>query len=155
LKPGVDALIAGRPLRKPAGGRDAAANAPISALKSHLAGPGEIAMIPPHCSSLVDGASQVARRLIVLVKGGCKFLHALRFSAVTLALACGCQNDGELANPSQGLARSLAPRSVDDYARQRNISREQAQRELQDAVSKRDAAEAEKNIDEAGVVTTH
>ncbi len=121
--------------------------------RSRLAGADEIAIIPPHCPSLVDGASQVARRLTLLAKDGCRFLPALQLSAITLALACGCQNDGELANPNEGLAKSLAPRNVDDYARQRNISRDQAQRELQDAVGKRDTAEAVKNVDEAGVVT--
>lgn len=91
----------------------------------------------------------MASRLTVLAKSAYRFLPALRLSVIMLAFACGCQNDGELSN--EGHPQLLAPRSVDDYARRRNISNDQAQRELQDAVSKRDAVEAVKNIDEVGV----
>ncbi|HEV3343818.1 MAG TPA: hypothetical protein VG125_25820 [Pirellulales bacterium] len=108
---------------------------------------------PPHCFSLVDGASQVASRLTVLSKGGCRLFPALRLSAVTLALACGCQNDGELANPNEGLAKSLAPPNIDGYAPATSASRDQARRQAREAESKRDAAQAEKDIEEAGVRT--
>jgi hypothetical protein len=71
-----------------------------------------------------------------------------------LLLTSGCQNDGELANSGKGLSgAALAPRSVEEYARQRNISNDQARHELQAAVSKRDADEAIKNIDDVGVKT--
>ena len=95
----------------------------------------------------------MASRLTVLAKGAYRFLPALRLSVVALAFAGGCQNDGELANRNDGLAQSLAPRSVDDHSRKRNISSDQARRELQDAASKRDAENAVRNVDEIGVTT--
>jgi hypothetical protein len=72
---------------------------------------------------------------------------------ITLAFAGGCQNDGELADRNDGFAQSLAPRSVEQYARQRNVSNDQARRELQEAVSKRDARQAVQNVDDVGVTT--
>ncbi|HWB09410.1 MAG TPA: hypothetical protein VG826_09310 [Pirellulales bacterium] len=96
----------------------------------------------------------MAGRLTFSTQRASGFLPALRLSAVVFAFACGCQNDGELANRNDGLAQSLTPQGVDAYARQRNIPKDQARRELQEAMSKRDADEAVKNIDEAGVTTT-
>jgi hypothetical protein len=111
-------------------------------------------MIPPHYLSLCRWSVTVASRLIFSAKRASRFLPALRLSAVVFAFACGCQNDGELGSRSDGMARSLAPQSVEEYARRRNISKDQARREVQEAVSKRDADEAVRNIDEVGVTTT-
>jgi hypothetical protein len=95
----------------------------------------------------------VASCLTVLAKGKFRFFSALSLAVVLLASG-GCQNNGALNNAREGMNASvLAPRSVEDYARQRNISNDQARRELQAAVSKRDADEALKNADDAGVTT--
>ena len=94
----------------------------------------------------------MASRLTSLAKRASRFFPALRLSVVTLAFACGCQNDGEMANRKAG-PQLLAPRSVEQYARQRNISNDQARRELQDAVGKRDAQQAVQNVDDVGVTS--
>jgi hypothetical protein len=92
----------------------------------------------------------VTSRPNVLAKGLSRFLTAVNASVVFLALTGGCQNDGELANRA-GAGAMLAPQSVEDYARRRNITTDQARRELQEAQSKRDADQAIQNIDDVGV----
>lgn len=93
----------------------------------------------------------MASRVTVVVKKIFRPLCGLCLGTALLASSGGCQNDGELARTNNSAGSALAPRSVDDYARQRNISNDQARRELQAAVSKRDADEAIKNIDDAGI----
>ena len=93
----------------------------------------------------------MANRLTVVTKKLIQPLCGLCLVTALLALSGGCQNDGELANASNSAGRALAPRSFEEYARQRNISNDQARQELQAAASKRDADAAIKNIDEAGI----
>lgn len=93
----------------------------------------------------------MASRLSVMAKQVFRTFCGLGLSTALLASSGGCQNDGELARANRSAGSALAPRSVDEYARQRNISNDQARREIQAAVSKRDADEAVKNIDDAGI----
>lgn len=67
-----------------------------------------------------------------------------------LAFVAGCQSDGEMVDSGRGRASMLAPTSVQEYARQKGISNEQARHELQQKVNDGDSAEAVKNIDEVG-----
>ena len=105
----------------------------------------------PHCCVDPLGSIIVANRPTVLVKEIFRPVCGLCLGTALLALSVGCQNDGELANANNSAGRALAPRSIEEYARQRNISNDQARQEVQAAVSKRDADQALKNIDDAGI----
>jgi hypothetical protein len=94
----------------------------------------------------------VTTRSITMDKSISRLAPALRrtaFSAV-LALAGGCQSEGELANTKNGIGGALAPLSVQQYAKQRGISDQQARQELQQKVGEHDEEQAVRNIDEVG-----
>lgn len=66
-------------------------------------------------------------------------------------LAAGCSADDGAKRP-MSVGRALTPQNVDQYARQRGISTQQAQQELQQQVSDYDAQKAVADADQNGVI---
>jgi hypothetical protein len=126
-----------------------------NAAKSRLAPPGPVAMMPPrlhfHFFSCPE-AIVVFHRSPEPPSFRSAIFATLRRAApwTVLALVTGCQSDGEMVDSGRGRAGLLAPTSVQEYARQKGISNDQARHELQQKVNDGDAADAVKNIDEAG-----